>query len=81
MQKCQLCTFKDEGEYLSANKQVGDVGRILLQLRDPLLPHVLKTGWIHHREANQKDISHGVRQGTEAIIVLLWGKNTARSRE
>lgn len=70
-------TFKGEVEYLSANEQVGDVGCILLQLRDPLLPHVLETGWINHRETNQEDIRHGVRQRTEAIIVLLWRKNNS----
>lgn len=77
----QVDTLKGEGEYLSANEQVGDVGCILLQLRDPLLPHVLETGRIHYREANQEDIRHGVRQGTETIIVLLWGKNTERAHE
>lgn len=72
-----LNTFKGEEDYLGANEQVGDIGRILLQLRDPLLPYILETGRIYHRKANQKDIRHGVRQGTEAIIVLLCGKNKA----
>lgn len=75
-QNVQADTLKGEGEYLSANEQVGYVGCILLQFRDPLLPHILETGRIHHREANQEDVRHGVRQGTEAIIVLLWRKRS-----
>lgn len=62
--------------YLSANEQVRDVGRVLLQLRDPLLSYVLEAGRIHHREANEEDICHGVGQGSQAIIVLLSDQKT-----
>ncbi len=62
--------------YLSADEQVRDVGCILLQLRDPLLSHILEAGRIHHREANEEDVCHGVRQGSQAIIVLLSEQRT-----
>lgn len=62
--------------YLSADEQVRDVGCVLLQLRDPLLSHVLEAGRIHHREANEEDICHRVRQGSQAIIVLLSEQRT-----
>lgn len=62
--------------YLSADEQVRDVGCVLLQLRDPLLSHVLEAGRIHHGEANEEDICHGVRQGSQAIIVLLSEQRT-----
>lgn len=62
--------------YLSANEQVRDVGRVLLQLRDPLLSYVLEAGRIHHGEANEEDICHGVGQGSQAIIVLLSDQKT-----
>lgn len=57
--------------HLGANEQVGDAGRILLQLGDPFFTHVLETGRVDHREADEEDISHGVGQRPEAVVVLL----------
>jgi hypothetical protein len=57
--------------HLSAYEEVGDTWGILLQLGDPLLPHILETSRVDHRKADEEDIGHGVRQRPQAVIVLL----------
>lgn len=57
--------------HLGADEQVGDTGRVLLQLRHPFFAHVLETGWVHHREADEEDVGHRVGQRPEAVVVLL----------
>lgn len=56
---------------LGANEQVGDTGCILLQLGHPFFTHILETGRVNHREADEEDIGHGVGQRPEAVVVLL----------
>lgn len=57
--------------HLGADEQVGDTRSVLLQLRHPFFAHVLETGWVHHREADEKDVGHRVGQRPEAVVVLL----------
>lgn len=65
------------GTDLSANEQVGDAGCVLLQLGDPLLPHILETGRVYHREADEEDIGHRVGQRPQPVVVLLQTDGTA----
>lgn len=62
--------------HLGADEQVGHTGSVLLQLGHPLLTHILETGRIYHREADEEDIGHGVGQRPEAVVVLLEGEET-----
>lgn len=57
--------------HLSADEQVWDGGGVLLQLRNPLLAHVLETGRVDHGEADEEDIGHRVGQRPQPVIVLL----------
>lgn len=57
--------------HLSAYEEVWDTGGILLQLGDPLFPHILETGRVDYGVADQEDVGHGVRQRPQAVIVLL----------
>lgn len=57
--------------HLGADEQVGHAGGVLLQLWDPLLSDVLETGGVDHGEADEEDVSHGVGQRPEAVVVLL----------
>lgn len=66
---------------LGADEQVGDAGGVLLQLRHPLLPHVLEAGGVDHGEAYEEDVGHGVGQRPEAVIVLLQGEKTGGVRK
>lgn len=61
---------------LGADEQVGDAGCILLQLWHPFLAHVLETGRVNHREADEEDIGHWVGQRPEAVVILLKGDVT-----
>lgn len=56
---------------LGANEQVGDTGRILLQLGHPFFTHILETGGVDHREADEEDVGHRVGQRPQAVVVLL----------
>lgn len=56
---------------LGADEQVGDAGCILLQLWHPFLAHILETGGVNHREADEEDVGHGVGQRPEAVVILL----------
>lgn len=56
---------------LGADEQVGDAGCILLQLWHPFLAHILETGRVNHREADEEDIGHWVGQRPEAVVILL----------
>lgn len=70
-QHYKLDVKTDPGTDLGANEQVGDTGCILLQLRHPFLSHILETGRVDHREADEEDIGHWVGQWSQAVIVLL----------
>lgn len=63
---------------LGANEQVRDTGCILLQLRHPFLTHILETGRVYHREADEEDIGHRVGQRPQAVVVLLEEDGTGR---
>lgn len=60
-----------EGTNLGADEQVRDTGCIFLQLRHPFLTHILETGRVYHREADEEDISHWVGQWPKTVVVLL----------
>lgn len=62
--------------HLGADEQVRHAGRVLLQLRHPLLSHVLETGGVDHGEADEEDVGHGVGQRPEAVVVLLRTQET-----
>jgi len=56
---------------LSANKDDGNIWRMVIDFREPLGSNVVK-GWrADDREANEEDIGLGVRQRTKSIIILL----------
>lgn len=57
--------------HLGANEQVRNAGRILLQLGHPFLAHILETGGVYHREADEEDVGHGVGERPETVVVLL----------
>lgn len=63
--------WEHRSTHLGADEQVGDTGRVLLQLRHPFFAHVLETGWVHHREADEEDVGHRVGQRPKAVVVLL----------
>lgn len=63
---------------LGADEQVRDTGCILLQLRHPFLTHILETGRVYHREADEEDVGHWVGQRPETVIVLLEECNIVR---
>lgn len=46
---------------------------VVLQLGDPLGAHVGEGGGVHNGEAEEKDISAGVGERPQAIVILLTG--------
>lgn len=64
------------GTDLGADEQVGDTGCVLLQLGHPFLSHILETGRINHREADEEDVGHRVGQRPQAVVVLLQENRT-----
>lgn len=58
---------------LGADDQAGDTGAVVVDLGEPLFPHVLKGGRGGDGEADQEDISLGVGQWAQAIVILLTG--------
>jgi hypothetical protein len=58
---------------LGADDQAGNTGAVVVDLREPLFPDVLKGGRGGDGEADQEDISLGVGQRAQAIVILLTG--------
>lgn len=58
---------------LRADNQAGDTGAVVVDLGEPFLTNVFKGRGRSHGEANQEDVGLGVRQGSQAIVILLTG--------
>lgn len=58
---------------LCANNQAGDTRTVVVNLGEPLFPHVLKGGGGGDGEANKEDISLRVGERAQTIIILLTG--------
>lgn len=56
---------------LGTSEHDGGVGAVVGDLREPLGAHVLEGGRVDDRVGDQEDISLGVGQGAQAIVVLL----------
>jgi hypothetical protein len=56
---------------LGADEEEGGLGAVMPDLGDPLLFHVLKRRRGHDRVADKEDVCLRVRQGAQAVIVLL----------
>lgn len=57
---------------LGPNEHVRHVRHAVLQLRDPLLLNIVVRGRVHDREADEKHVGVGVREGPQLVVVLLW---------
>lgn len=57
--------------HLCANEDVRYMRHTRLEFRNPLLLDVVVRGWVHHRKADEENISVGVGEWPELIVVLL----------
>ena len=64
--------------HFGSDQQIWSVWRVMLDFREPLGEHILKSGPSDQWEAEEKYVRVGVRQGSQSVIVVLTWK---RSRQ
>ena len=60
--------------HLSADEEAGNTWAVMADLREPLVPDVVERGLGYNAEANEEYICLGVRERSQAVVILLSGR-------